>query len=64
MTKHVQYDIVADGDGWAIEVEGKRLHRYDTLPEAEAAAFDMARTDRDRGIRAEVNVPPSSATQP
>jgi hypothetical protein len=59
--KQIQYDLVPDGDGWAIESDGRKLHRYPTLPEAEAAAFDMARTDRDRGIKVHVNVPPNGS---
>jgi hypothetical protein len=58
--KHVHYDVVKDGDEFVIRVEGKDLHRYPNLPEAEAAAFDMARTDRMRGMQAEVTVPPGA----
>jgi hypothetical protein len=58
--KQIQYDLVNDGDGWAIAVEGRNLHHYPTLPEAEAAAFDMARTDRDRGFKVHVNLPPEA----
>jgi hypothetical protein len=58
--KHIQYDLVTDGDGWAIQVEGRTLHRYPSLPEAEAAAFDMARTDRDRGFHVNVKLPPTN----
>lgn len=57
--KRVHYDVSRDGTGWLIRCEGRELRRYSSLPEAEAAAFDMARTDRDRGIRAEVKTPPS-----
>jgi len=55
--KRIHYEVVADGEGWLIRCEGKDLHRYPTMAEAEAAAFDMARTDRNRGIRVNVQVP-------
>jgi hypothetical protein len=61
LMKNIQYNLVADGDGWAIEQDGRKLHQYSTLAEAEAAAFDMARTDRDRGFHVEVKVPQSGA---
>jgi hypothetical protein len=57
--KHVQYEVVADGAGWAIHVDGRKLHEYPSLPEAEAAAFDMMRTDRDRGFHVQVKMPPA-----
>lgn len=54
--KRVTYNVVKDGEEWAIERDGKRLHALPTLSEAEAAAFDMARTDRDQDMHAEVHV--------
>ncbi|HEX4097991.1 MAG TPA: hypothetical protein VHX64_14805 [Caulobacteraceae bacterium] len=54
--KRIQYNVLKDGDRWAIERDGKRLHQYPTLPDAEAAAFDMARTDRDEGEHVDVIV--------
>jgi hypothetical protein len=59
--KHVQYDVVSDGDGWVIEIDGKKVHQFSSLPEAEAAAFDMARTDRDRGFHVQVKLPPTAS---
>jgi hypothetical protein len=56
--KRIHYEVVADGGDWLIRCEGKDLHRYPSLAVAEAAAFDMARTDRNRGMRAEVTTPP------
>ncbi len=56
--KRIHYEVVADGDVWLIRCDGKDLHRYPSLPDAEAAAFDMARTDRNRGMRADVQAPP------
>ena len=56
--KRIHYEVAADGDGWVVRCEGKDLHRYAALPDAEAGAFDMARTDRNRGMRAEVKTPP------
>ncbi len=54
--KHVLYDVVKDGDAWAIECDGKKLHQYASLPEAEAAMFDMARTDKDRGHHVDLRI--------
>ena len=56
--KHVHYDVVASGGEWLVRCDGRDLHRYPSLPEAEAAAFDMARTDRNRGMHADVQTPP------
>jgi len=55
--KRIHYDVVASGRDWLIRCEGRDLHRYPTLAEAEAAAFDMARTDRNRGMHAQVTTP-------
>ena len=57
--KRVHYDVSQDDNGWLIRCDGRELRRCSSLAEAEAAAFDMARTDRDRGIRAEVKTPPN-----
>ncbi len=54
--KHLHYAVVKDGEGWAIERDGTKLHEYTSLPDAEAAIFDMARTDRDRGFQVEVSI--------
>ncbi len=56
--KRVEYELVKDGEGWSIAIDGKKTHSYSSLPEAEAAAFDMARTDRDRGFHVHVTMPP------
>jgi hypothetical protein len=54
--KRVQYNVVKDGEGWVIERDGKKLHSFAALADAEAAAFDMARTDRDQDMHADVTV--------
>jgi hypothetical protein len=59
--KRIHYDVVASGKDWVIRCDGRDLHRYTSLPEAEAAAFDMARTDRNQGIRADVRTPPQDS---
>ena len=56
--KHVHYDVVANGNDWLVRCEGRDLHTYPSLAEAEAAAFDMARTDRNQGMHVEVTTPP------
>jgi hypothetical protein len=58
LMKRIHYDVVPSGEDWVVRCDGKDLHRYPSLPMAEAAAFDMARTDRNRGIRADVRTPP------
>jgi hypothetical protein len=58
--KNIHYDLVAEGNDWVIQIDGKAMHRYPSLPEAEAAAFDMARTDRDRGFHVQVRLPPTA----
>jgi len=55
--KQVHYEVVANGDDWVVRCEGKDLHRFPSLAEAEAAAFDMARTDRNWGKHADVQMP-------
>jgi hypothetical protein len=58
--KRIHDEIVAEGDGWLIRCEGKDLHRDPSLAVAGAAAFDVPRTDRNRGARIEVNLPPNA----
>lgn len=60
LMKRIHYDVVPSGQDWVVRCDGKDLHRYPSLPVAEAAAFDMARTDRNRGIRADVRTPPEA----
>ncbi len=54
--KRVEYKVEKEGEEWVIERNGKKLHSYSTLTDAEAAAFDMARTDRDQDFHVEVHV--------
>ena len=58
LMKRIHYDVVPSGEDWVVRCDGKDLHRYASLPVAEAAAFDMARTDRNRGMHADVRTPP------
>ncbi len=54
--KRVLYNVVKDGEEWVIERNGKKLHSYSTVTDAEASAFDMARTDRDQDFHVDVHV--------
>jgi hypothetical protein len=50
------YYVVRHDDHWAVEKDGRRVGEYNLQVEAEAAADEMARGDREAGREAEVNV--------
>jgi len=54
--KRVQYNVLKAGEEWIVERDGKKLHAFPTASDAEAAAFNMARTDRDQDMQVDVHV--------
>jgi hypothetical protein len=54
--KRVEYKVAKSGDEWIVERDGKKLHAFPSLTDAEAAAFNMARTDRDQDFHVDVHI--------